>query len=560
MLDESSCFRTIPTTIPDTTPVITSPTTQTNTIVIPTKTPIISPTIPPSLDYTPASPDYSPTSDYESDPSEDPSSDHIPPLPTISLFLSSADDTTDSNTPDTPPLPTHGTPFIEITSSTQRSHVIPHRRVMILAPRQPIPYGRPYRYHLNGPVHMLTARKRVGPLLAQQLAASSDFHSDASSDSSSLDLPSTTTGPSRKRRMSPMTFVPELPLVSEALSPVSADLIPSPKRVRDSGYLADVEVDPRETSLRDDVIVRDALRDRGIDARVVVEAVDRDESETGARGPIEVRVKRVTHSAMPKDIPEPAQEGAVKVIEGVQRDQGHRIVGVESAVTAITERIAELERDNRRLKGIASVESQRVDRLQRGMSRNGANGNGGNRGNGNGGNGANGNKRNGENGNGNKNMNHSMNYGGFMPVARECTFQDFLKRKPQNFSGTKGVFGLTAGLIKWRKMETELWNLTVKGNDLTTYTQRFQELILLCMRMVPDEEDKVKRFIGGFPDNIQGNVIAAEPTKLQDAIRIANNLMDQKLKGYARSAENKRRLENNLRENHGLSLCRVVHS
>nr|GEZ11857.1 putative reverse transcriptase domain-containing protein [Tanacetum cinerariifolium] len=66
--------------------------------------------------------------------------------------------------------------------------------------------------------------------------------------------------------------------------------------------------------------------------------------------------------------------------------------------------------------------------------------------------------------------------------------------------------------------------------------------------MVPDEEDKVERFIGGVPDNIQGNVIAAEPTKLQDVIRIANNLMDQKLKGYARSAENKRRLENNPRD------------
>ncbi|GKA81842.1 putative reverse transcriptase domain-containing protein [Tanacetum coccineum] len=39
-----------------------------------------------------------------------------------------------------------------------------------------------------------------------------------------------------------------------------------------------------------------------------------------------------------------------------------------------------------------------------------------------------------------------------------------------------------------------------------------------------------------------GNVIAAEPTRLQDAIRIANNLMDQNLKGYAKSAKNKRRL------------------
>ncbi|GJQ99702.1 hypothetical protein Tco_0522687 [Tanacetum coccineum] len=192
------------------------------------------------------------------------------------------------------------------------------------------------------------------------------------------------------------------------------------KRIRDSGYLADIEVDPRETSLRDDVIVRgsdephlkqdidpeiqaeidecfayaDALRDRGIDARVVVKAVDRVESQTGAKGLVEVRVEKVTHLVMPDDILEPAHEGAIEVtyetlgylvqrfhdhteailvysiqvIEKVQREQGHRIVRVESAVTALTEMITELERDNMRLRGTASVESQRVDRLQHGMS------------------------------------------------------------------------------------------------------------------------------------------------------------------------------------------------
>ncbi|GKE53973.1 putative reverse transcriptase domain-containing protein, partial [Tanacetum coccineum] len=36
------------------------------------------------------------------------------------------------------------------------------------------------------------------------------------------------------------------------------------------------------------------------------------------------------------------------------------------------------------------------------------------------------------------------------------------------------------------------------------------------------------------------NVIAAEPTRLQDAVRIANNLMDQKLKGYAMKNAEKR--------------------
>nr|GFB93482.1 hypothetical protein [Tanacetum cinerariifolium] len=114
-------------------------------------TPIIAPTIPPSPDYTPASPDYSPASEVESDPSKDPASGHIPPLPATSPFLSSDDDTTDSDTPDTPPSPTHDTPFTEITASTQRSPVIPCRQVMILSPGQPIPHGRPYRYHLNGP-------------------------------------------------------------------------------------------------------------------------------------------------------------------------------------------------------------------------------------------------------------------------------------------------------------------------------------------------------------------------------------------------------------------------
>ncbi|GJY76056.1 hypothetical protein Tco_0481172, partial [Tanacetum coccineum] len=133
----------------------------------------------------------------------------------------------------------------------------------------------------------------------------------------------------------------------------------------------------------------------------------------------------------------------------------------------------------------------------------------GNRGNGNGGN---------RNGNGNGGGN-GYNFEGFVP-GRECTYQDFLKCQPLSFNGTERVVGKLVGSRRWK-------------------------------RMVPNEEDKVKRFVGGLSDNIQWNVIATEPTKLQDAIRVANNLMDQKLKGYARSAENKRRLENNPRDTRG---------
>nr|GEX06260.1 hypothetical protein [Tanacetum cinerariifolium] len=103
-----------------------------------------------------------------------------------------------------------------------------------------------------------------------------------------------------------------------------------------------------------------------------------------------------------------------------------------------------------------------------------------------------------------------------------------------------------------QKMETELWNSSVKNNDMATYTQRFQELIMMYTIMVLEEEDRVEKFIGGLPDNIQGNVITKEPTRLQDVVRIANNLMDKKLKGYAtRSAKNKRRLDANKRYDHG---------
>ncbi|GKE89568.1 hypothetical protein Tco_1567043, partial [Tanacetum coccineum] len=425
--------------------------------------------IPPSPAYTPASPDYSPASYTEFDPSEDPSLNHIPPLPAISPFLSSADDTTDRDTPDTPPSPTHG---------------------------QPIPYGKPYRYHLNGPVHMMTARNRVGPLPTHHLAmrhsvdysssdhfSSDDSSSDSSSSSSSetsLDSPtdalsdfassrsssnhslpasasgkrsshrlcslvssvhrsfaiferpshdSSSASRSRKRSRSPVASVPLSSPTLGALSYVRADLLPSLERIRNLETAMDLEdcsedrfepYVPREVGLgvnfedessepsrsrgadlvMDVNVVRndgikidpkiqaeieecfaytDALRDRGIDARVVIESVDREESETSIRGPVEVRVKRVTHPVMPEDTPEHAQEGAVEVtyetlgdlvqrfhdhteaipvhriqaIEGVQREHGRRIVEAESAFTVLTERVAELGRDNRRLRDTA---------------------------------------------------------------------------------------------------------------------------------------------------------------------------------------------------------------
>nr|GFB42891.1 hypothetical protein [Tanacetum cinerariifolium] len=49
------------------------------------------------------------------------------------------------------------------------------------------------------------------------------------------------------------------------------------------------DIDPEIQAEIDECIAyADALRDRGIDAGVVVEAVDREESEMGTRGPVKV--------------------------------------------------------------------------------------------------------------------------------------------------------------------------------------------------------------------------------------------------------------------------------
>ncbi|GKC30009.1 hypothetical protein Tco_1037303 [Tanacetum coccineum] len=525
-----------------------------------------------------------------------------------------------------PLSPTHGTPFTETTLSTQRSPTAfgaLQRRVMVLAPGQPIPHGQPYRYHLNGPVHMMTTRKRVGPLPTHRLAvrhsvdyssldhfslddssrdssssssseSSSDSSADALSDSSSsrssshhsLPTPSSGMRPnhhlcslvesvhrssaiserpshdsysaslSRKRSRSPVSSEPLSSPTIRALSYARVDLLSSPKRIRSPETTTDLEgcsedsfepYVPREAGLGVDFkdessepsrsrgtdleIDVDVKRSDGIeiDPRVVVEAIDREEIETGMRGPVEDTVDRFTHPV------------------------GHRIVATGQQSADMLERIRELERDNRRLRDIVDVESQRVTQFRRSLRlmpggiwvtvlrlfhdypsidstmpntrsgalrthegvnkqsdrrmaealrvRNAVRNLGplmGDEGNRNGGNG---------NGNGNRGE-YDYNFRGFMPT-KECTYQDFLKCQPLNFNGTEGVVGLS----RWfEKMETVFH---ISNCPEKYQVKRFKELVLLCTRIVPNEEDKVERFVGGLPDNIQGNVIAAEPLNLK---------------------------------------------
>nr|GFC35625.1 reverse transcriptase domain-containing protein [Tanacetum cinerariifolium] len=175
-------------------------------------------------------------------------------------------------------------------------------------------------------------------------------------------------------------------------------------------------------------------------------------------------------------------------------------------------------------------------------------------------------------------------------AAHECTYTDFLKCQPLPFKGTEGVASLSqwcermesvfhisnyaaenqvkfatctlhsVALTSWnthvqtvgheaaygmswktlmkmmtnkycprneiRKLEIELWELKVKGTNLTSYTQRFQELALLCGMMFSEESDKIEKYVRGLPDMIHGSVVASKPKTMQEAIKIATELMD----------------------------------
>ncbi|GJY36942.1 reverse transcriptase domain-containing protein [Tanacetum coccineum] len=120
------------------------------------------------------------------------------------------------------------------------------------------------------------------------------------------------------------------------------------------------------------------------------------------------------------------------------------------------------------------------------------------------------------------------------PVARKCSYKEFMSCQPINFKGSEGAVGLICWFERTESVfscsnctEDEFYHLTVKGNDLKAYVRRFQELATLCPTMVPDSKKMMEVFIGGLPRSIEGNVTTSKPQTLEEAINIAQRLMDQ---------------------------------
>nr|GEV51502.1 reverse transcriptase domain-containing protein [Tanacetum cinerariifolium] len=104
------------------------------------------------------------------------------------------------------------------------------------------------------------------------------------------------------------------------------------------------------------------------------------------------------------------------------------------------------------------------------------------------------------------------------PVARKCSYKEFMSYQPFNIKGTKG----NVGLIRWFE-RTEL----VFSCSNCTEDCKVKFATVLCPTMVPNSEKLMEVFIGGMPRSIEGNVSASKPQTLEEAITITQKLMDQ---------------------------------
>ncbi|GJT10584.1 hypothetical protein Tco_0857626 [Tanacetum coccineum] len=119
------------------------------------------------------------------------------------------------------------------------------------------------------------------------------------------------------------------------------------------------------------------------------------------------------------------------------------------------------------------------------------------------------------------------------PVAKRGNYKEFINCQPfysRHVSQENG---------------RRILQLGCEGIDIKDLHEGFQELAVLCPNMVPNAEKLMEVFINGLPRSIEGNVTASKPQTLEEAINIAQRLMDQIIKrdSVLETNDRKRKLE-----------------
>nr|GEV89214.1 reverse transcriptase domain-containing protein [Tanacetum cinerariifolium] len=88
------------------------------------------------------------------------------------------------------------------------------------------------------------------------------------------------------------------------------------------------------------------------------------------------------------------------------------------------------------------------------------------------------------------------------PVARKCSYKEFMSCQPFNFKGTEGV----VGLISWFERTESVFS---RSNCTEDCKAKFSTV--LCPTMVPNSEKLMEFFIEELSRSIEGNVTALKP-------------------------------------------------
>nr|GEZ47729.1 reverse transcriptase domain-containing protein [Tanacetum cinerariifolium] len=109
-----------------------------------------------------------------------------------------------------------------------------------------------------------------------------------------------------------------------------------------------------------------------------------------------------------------------------------------------------------------------------------------------------------------------------------------------------------------QRLEDELRHLKLRDMNVAAYTERFNELALLCPDAIPNEKKKVELYIKGLPEIIKGETTSSRPATLNESVRMAHTLMKQKVQatneriaeGLKRKWKNNNQGNNNNNNNH----------
>ncbi|GKA02946.1 putative reverse transcriptase domain-containing protein [Tanacetum coccineum] len=414
----------------------------------------------------------------------------------------------------------------------------------------------------------------------------------------------------RRWRVAPLSIVSSatsVPLTTPtlgALSPTHTDLLTLRKRIRGFSAASSLE-DSSEGSMEvgsEDDIDSNVMAD--IEADIVAEAApaeeiraetkvglerddkDEDKAESSARGTIEIRVDRVVEPEMPADNLVPISDGGSRenfeigldvVIQELHdhmmetRIQRRALAKERERANSVWRRMRYIQEELRQIRSSRYHDRMGMRRLETfAMRRLGY-------------------RAIGESKSENGDDNENGNGGGFGIVARECTYKEFLNCQSFNFKGTEEAVGLARWFEKMEsvlhisncppKYQVKYASYTLQNSALTwlnahkktigieaSYALTWTKLIKLMTEVYcPRNEiqkieiefwnptvkvDRVERYIWGLSYNIRGNVTSSAPARLQDAVRMANILMDQKVHSNAsKQVDNIRKWEGQSRDN-----------